>query len=152
MAHGELNIDTPVQLDRNPITGRFLKGRTSPTKGRKWGEWLSKEAQKKCLANLVKGRGPQVRSPDAGRPRRAVIAVTANGAWRYFESIADASRALGVSISNIRRCCLNNQAPSPRGVINTDHYNKGFRFYFEDDPIWQEKINKSWNKKQNTTT
>lgn len=152
MAHGELNIDTPVQLGRNPITGRFQKGCTSPTKGRKWDEWMSKEGQKRSLANLVKGRGPHIRSENAGRPRRAVIAVTANGAWRYFDSLADASRALHVSISNIRRCCQKNQAPSPRGIINTDHYNKGFRFYFEDDPIWQQKINKSWNKKQNTTT
>lgn len=142
MAHGELNIDTPVQLDRNPINGRFLKGCTPLTKGRKWDEWMSKEGQKRSLANLVKGRGPHTRSRNAGRPRRAVIAVTANGAWRYFESIADASRALHVSIPNIRRCCLTNQAPSPRGIINTDHYNKGFRFYFENDPIWQQKINK----------
>lgn len=149
MSSYELYIP-PVKQDRNPATGRFLKGGTPHNKGKKWAEYMGKRAQKRASkgwANLDKHR-PKKRPDIAGRCRKPVIAVLDDGRWCYFTHIGAAAKWLGGSQENVRRCChLNNSEAilhdckgRPLGKINTDHKYKGIRFYFESDNVWTTKI------------
>ena len=134
--------DKPLQ--RNPLNGRFLKGHTPANKGKKWSEFMSKRGQRKAKKgwkNLVLYRAD--RSPEAGRKKKAVIAVNDTGKFLFFPSVSEAGSLLGISHDNISRCCRDNQARKQgrNGNVNTNHKYKGIRFYFENDPVWTEKIN-----------
>lgn len=136
----------PDWTGRNPHNGRFLKGHKPLNKGRKWSEYMSEESQRnsrKGWENLNKYRNRNGRPDTAGRSRRAVVAVRNNGKYHLFNFIGAAAKWLGGSRENICRCCRENRARHANqktGAVNTDHQYKGVRFYYADDPIWQEKI------------
>lgn len=82
----------PVLPDYNVKNGRFKKGHVPYNKGKKWSEYMTKRAQKRCAKgwkNLDKFR-PATRSDVAGRSRRPIIAVTDDGKWIY---LSDAVKA-----------------------------------------------------------
>lgn len=136
-------IFTPVRPQRNAVTGRFMKGHVPANKGKKWADYMTKRQQKnasKGWANLEKFR-PKHRPDNAGRCRKAVIAVTNDGVMHFFPFIGAAAAAVNGSRENVRRCCQSNhQGKSPKGRINTDHKYKGVRFYFESDTVWIDKV------------
>lgn len=146
----ELYIE-PVRLYRNPKNGRFLKGLIPKNKGKKWDEYMSKDAQmraSKGWVNLEKYRFAPRDRTNAGRRKKKVVAVDDDGRWCVFDSIADAKRKTGFNRENIRRCCKQNEG---KGVIhdtkgrmtvrvNTDHKFMGLRWYFEAGETWMRKI------------
>ena len=141
----------------NPRNGQFMKGHEPKNKGRKWEEWMPKKSQRRAAKgwkNLDKYRNINGRPDTAGRSRKEVVAVRNNGTYRIFDYVGAAAEWIGGSRENVGRCCRLNQsrrekkhdwAPGfSKGTsrVNTDHQYKGVRFYFADDPIWQEKIGK----------
>ncbi len=149
MSNWELKIG-PERPTRNPINGRFLKGHIPQNKGKRWDEYMSKRGQRKALKNLEIGRRVYVRPPNCGRKKKKVIAVNVHGKFLCFNSIKEAGIWTGGRWENIRRCCfvnslrraLKNVKGEMTDKVNTDHRYMGIRFYFEDDPIWMEKIKK----------
>lgn len=131
---------------RNPFTGRFLKGSEPHNKGKKWEEYVPKASQRKMRKgwkNLDKYRNCNGRPDTAGRCRKQCVAVRNNGRYHIFDYVGAAAEWLGGSRENVGRCCRYNQERHinrKTGKINTDHQYKGVRFYFAEDPIWQEKI------------
>lgn len=95
----------PKRLERNPITGEYLKGLTPHNKGKKWDEWLNKENQEKVLQNLAKYRkkgNPAI----GGWNKKAVIATDDEGKiLGWFCSALDASLKTGICNRNILKCC-----------------------------------------------
>lgn len=143
MSSFELTLP-PAPITRNAKTGRYMKGHVPANKGKTWNQYMSKRSQKRAAkgwANLEKYRCT-VHSKDAGRARRAVIAVDDDGKMYYFDSITTAATVLNAKSANIRRCCLLNHAgKSPlRGKPNTDHKYNSIRFYFECNNIFLDKI------------
>lgn len=145
MSYGELYLE-PVRSYRNPVNGRFLKGHTPANKGRKWCEYLSKRKQKSCSKGwknleLHRNNGG---GPNSGRPKKQVIAMSDEGKFVVFPSIKAAASYYGIRWENIARCCRHNQTGTldRKGLVNTDHKYFGFRFYFESDNVWLQKINK----------
>lgn len=153
MIRSDGSLYIPTDWTRHdPKTGRFMKGHEPKNKGRKWDEWADKKAQrsmKKGWKNLDKYR-PKERPDTAGRCKKEVVAVRNNGKFLIFDYLGAAAEWLGGSRENIGRCCRENRSRKPlkkpwgydAGKVNTDHQYKGVRFYFADDPIWQEKIGK----------
>ena len=153
MIRGDGSLYIPLDWTRiDPKTGRFMKGHEPKNKGKKWDEWADKKAQrsmKKGWKNLDKYR-PKERPDTAGRCRKEVVAVHNNGKFHIFDYVGAAAEWLGGSRENVGRCCRENRSRKPlkkpwgcdANKINTDHQYKGVRFYFADDPIWQEKIGK----------
>lgn len=149
MSNWELKIG-PERLNRNPLNGRFIKGYTPYNKGKKWSDFMSKRTQKKCLENLKKGRELSFRPQNSGRKKKKVVAVNDKGKFIVFSSIKDAGTLFNCNWANVKRCCKMNQDRTTlkdnKGKmtdrVNTDHRYKGVRFYFENDPIWMEKIKK----------
>lgn len=143
MPYGELYIP-PIPKTRNAVTGQFLKGNVPYNKGKKWSEYMDKRAQKRAAKgwkNLDRYR-PNQRPDNAGRCRKAVIAVEDDGTWYMFNYLGAAAEALGGSRENIGRCCRfnANRLKLRNGKVNTDHKYNGYRFYFESDNIWTTKI------------
>lgn len=143
MAYGELTLP-PEKLERNAVTGRYMKGHVPHNKGKKWNDYTTKRAQRgmrKGWKNLDKHR-PKTRPDTAGRCRRPVIGVTDAGEWAFFPYVGDAAEKLGISQRNISRCCMSNEKgiSGKRRVINTDHRYKGIRWYYESDNKWTTKI------------
>ena len=140
----------------NPYNGRFLKGHQPHNKGKRREEWMSKEGMKassKGWENIEKHRCKG--HPNARKARaKNCVAVRNNGDYRIFEFITKAAEWLGGCPENVRRCCNLNKSRKVckhdwrpgfnKGAdrVNTDHQYKGVRFYYADDPIWQEKIGK----------
>jgi len=149
MIRSDGSLYIPTDWTRvNPHNGQFMKGHEPKNKGRKWDEWADKKAQrsmKKGWKNLDKYR-PKERPDTAGRCRKEVVAVRNNGKYHIFDYLGAAAEWLGGSRENVGRCCRYNKARHinrKTGKVNTDHQYKGVRFYFADDPIWMEKINKN---------
>lgn len=143
MSNYELNLP-PERLERNAVTGRFMKGHKTHNKGRKWSEWMPKRSQRRASKgwkNLDTHR-PKTRPDTAERLRRPVIGVTDAGEWAFFPYVGDAAEKLGISQRNISRCCMSNEKgiSGKRRVINTDHRYKGIRWYYESDNKWTTKI------------
>lgn len=137
----------PERKDYNLKNGRFLKGHVPFNKGRTWKEWMSKRGRKrssKGWSNLDKYR-PTARPDNAGRCRKAVIAVTDDGRWCWLPHSGKAGKWIGGNRENVARCCRCNlirHVNRKTGAVNTDHKYKGVRFYFESDNIWTTKIKK----------
>lgn len=145
MEYGVLNLGNE-RTTVNKKNGRFMKGHVPANKGKKWDEFMSKKGQrnsKKGWKNLGLYR-PKTRPDNAGRCRKAVIAVTDEGKWFYFEYIGQPCELGFVgSRENIRRCCQFNQKRHKNlktGKVNTDHKYQGMRWYYESDEQWLEKI------------
>lgn len=144
MSYGELKLP-PVYTGVNKKTGKFMKGHIPANKGKKWSEYLSKSAQKRCAKgwkNLELHR-PTRRPDNAGRCRKPVVAVMDDGSWVVLPYIGAAAEWCGFGRHNIRRCCkLNNlrHVNKKTGAENTDHKYLGIRWYYESDDIWTEKI------------
>lgn len=144
MSNWELKIG-PERVSRNPVTGRFVKGCTPHNKGKRWGEYMSKQKQEEQIKRLR-----QIRRDHPTKPKVKVVAVNNHGRFVFFDSVTEASIWAGTCDANIHHCCTYNSdrkvLRSTRGKltgkVNTDHKCKGIRFYFKSDPIWMEKIKK----------
>lgn len=136
----------PERFQRDPISGRFLKGHVPANKGKTWNETMGKRAQKRAAKgwkNLelhrCKGGGP-----NSGRPKKAVIAVTDEGEFKYFSYVGAAATWCNGNRENVARCCRQNLSGTidRKGAVNNDHKYLGIRFYFESSNIWLDKIRK----------
>ena len=147
MSSYELTFTDIPKTDRNLKTGRFIKGMTPHNKGKKWSEWMDgrkqKRVKKQALANLDKGRRTKGRLY-GGRPKRKVIAVTDEGEFFVFAHAKKAVEWSGGCPDNIRRCCRDNERTTltKSGKVNDEHKYLGFRWYFESDYKWTNKIRK----------
>ena len=149
MSNWELHLP-PARPDRNPLNGRFLKGRVPMNKGLRWDDYMPKRSQRRSAKGWKNLQKHRVHSPNAGRKRKPVIALMDDGKIQYFPALLSASVWIGGNVEGVRTCCrlnlsrkeLNGPTGRPRGKVNTDHRYKGVRFYFEEDPIWMSKINK----------
>jgi hypothetical protein len=135
----------PLPPGNNPTNGRFAKGHTPANKGKKWGEYMSKRAQRRASkgwANLDKFR-PNTRPDNSARCRCQVVAVKDDGTWCVLPYIGAAGEWIGGCRENVRRCCKSNKkrhVNKKTGKVNTDHKYMGVRFYYESDSIWTTKI------------
>lgn len=150
--YGEMRL-SPVKEAVNRQNGQFLKGHVPANKGKRWKDYMSKRGQRRARKgwkNLDLHRNKNGRADNAGRCRKAVIAVMDDGSWCYFPYLAPAAEWIGGNRENVGRCCRANQSKAvlhnthgkPTGKVNTDHHYKGVRFYFETDDIWTTKIKK----------
>lgn len=145
MDNYELQLE-PVRVNRNPITGKFLKGNVPHNKGKKWSEWMDGRKQRKVRRLIRSYPRPKQRSDSSGRPKRPIIAVLKDGQFVFFPSINAAARWAGVYLVNIYNCARLNRMRNRNthrkvtAEVRTDHHYKGIRFYYEDDPIWMTKI------------
>ena len=148
MSNYELQLE-PVRLERNPVNGWFLKGSVPHNKGKKWSEWMDGRKQRKVRRLIRSYPRPKQRSYSSGRPKRPIIAILKDGKFLFFPSITAAAKWAGVYPVNIYSTARYNRARNlntKRKVtaeIRTDHHYKGIRYYYEDDPIWLEKIRRS---------
>lgn len=126
----------PRRSFRDAVTGRFLKGHTPANKGKRWDDFMSKRSQKKSSRGWKNLELYRHRSEKAGRPKKAVVAVTDDGKFRVFSFSLPAAEWVGGSRHNIVRCCRQNELHGR----NTNHRYNGVRFYFESDPNWLNKI------------
>lgn len=148
-SYGELRLSpehaiAPKEPERRK-NGTFVKGHTPFNKGKKIDEWASIEAQKAMSRGWenLKLHKPKYRSDKTGRPRQEVVAITDDGSWRMFRSFGEAASILGINKTNVIRCAkLNMPDGSNAGnrKVNTDHKYYGYRFYYESDDIWIQKI------------
>lgn len=148
------------RLQRNPTNGQWLPGHTSPTKGRKRTDFMSEETDKRLREIAAEVFRTQKHPEGSGVPKRSIVAVTKDGRWFVFPSISEAARQLEICVHNIGRCARQNASRKVKTrtwtgsrkkgragtkkedgiLVNTDHTYRGVRFYFEDDPVWTEKI------------
>ena len=144
---------------RCPKTGRFLPGHVPANKGKTWGDYMTKRAQRRAAKgwkNCEIGHAYGRKRPDnSGRCRKPVVAITDDGTLHAFSFIGAAALWCGGSRENVGRCCRDNHAQRVNkhdwskgrkkgsGHINTDHRYMGIRFYFEaDHEIWMPKFKK----------
>lgn len=135
----------PIRRGNNVTNGRFIKGHVPANKGRKWGEYMSKRAQRRASkgwANLDKFR-PKKRPDNCSRCRVQIVAVKDDGTWCVLPYIGAAGEWIGGCRENVRRCCQSNRerhVNKKTGKVNTDHKYLGVRFYYESDNIWTTKV------------
>lgn len=151
MSNYELTLP-PVRPQRNPLTGRFLKGHVPANKGKKWDEFMPKRSQRRSAKGWKNLEKHRVRPATAGRKPKQVVAATGDGKFYVFANTLKSAEWVGGNRYNIARCCRFNEArkvnkqdyskgrPKGSGCINTDHQYLGVRFYFETDNIWIQKI------------
>lgn len=139
----------PPRPTQNKVTGKFLPGLTPHNKGKKWGDYMSKEGQRRAAKgwkNLDKYRNKNGRPDNAGRCRKRVVAVLDDGRFRIFDYLAPAAEWVGGRRENVGRCCRCNESTTilrkgeHKGTINNDHRYLGVRFYFETNDVWWDKI------------
>lgn len=138
----ELYIPPEIPV-RNTINGRFTKGYIPHNKGKKWDDFMSKEAQQRASAGWVNLRKYRIRPENSGRAKRKVVAIDDDGRWIVFKHVRFAAYSLGGNSSNVSRCCRFNASRhvnKKTGKVNTDHKYMGYRLYFEDDINWLKKI------------
>ena len=124
----------PKRLYYNPTNGQFLKGHPNCNKGKKWDEFMPKDAQERCKkgwSNVDKFRCTK----NGGFNKKSIVAIDKNGNWTIFESAHSAARAFGTSQGNVTRCCIRN-----KNEKKTDHHVSGIRFYYESEKVWMTKI------------
>ena len=135
----------PERPTRDKTTGRFLQGHVPHNKGVEgWQRSLPAKARRRISRgwkNLETHRCTS-RPAGAGRPRKQVIAVSDNGRFFVFKSVAEAGRKMGVRRENIGRCCRDNErcVTNKTNKVNTDHKYMGFRYYYEENPAWMNKV------------
>ena len=128
----------PVEGERrNRVTGRFMKGHVPFTKGKKWSDYMSKRKQKRCQKGWKNLDLHRHRPSSAGRPKKSVVALSDDGKFLVFDYVGQAALFCHGCESNVSRCCRQNALHGR----NTDHQYKGFRFYYESDDAWLEKVN-----------
>lgn len=109
-------IQIPIQ-QRN-AKGQFNKGCTSCNKGKKWDDWLSKEAQEK----IKKSHSNNGRMDIGGWNKRAVLAIKDRKIVGYFESATDASKKTLITRRNITSVCQGKRKHAG-----------GFQWFYEDE-------------------
>lgn len=113
--------------DRNPVNGRFLKGNTPFTKGKKWENYMSEEKinvlREKVADSMRKNRihHPQNKVP--------VICVDKDGNCRYYEGMKEAADSIGSSAGNVWKVC--------HGIRKTT---KGCRLFLFESNEWIKLI------------
>lgn len=144
MDYWELRLEQ-VKPTKNPLTGRFLPGSIPHNKGKKWSEYMTKDAQRRAAkgwANLDKYR--HKKRPDTSeRFCKGIVAVMENGEYLTFKYSVDAAEWIQGNRENIGRCCranASNHVNAKTGQINTDHNYKGVRFYYITDTNWLSKV------------
>lgn len=125
----ELYIE-PIKLNRNPTTGRFLKGYIPHNKGKTWDSYTTEEYRSRALENLKKGRGGWHKT-GAGMNRKRVVAIKNGKLCGVFNSIQEASAKTKITASQIS--CLCNKKPGQHTV-------GGFQWFFESDNSWCDLI------------
>lgn len=123
----------PIPPERNPVNGRFNKGRTPHNKGKKWSDYMDGRKAKRVMRIAKQNLRPNYNI--GGWNKKAVIMVDEEGNHAYFESAEAASRETGITATNIRRCCR-------RGRKRAG----GYRWFWFEDNEWVEHINNKANK------
>lgn len=108
-------------------------------KGKPRSEWMSAEKSEKCMKIAIMNLKRHRRSATSGVPLRPVVALTDEGEWTTFKSLADAGRYCNGVPQNVGRCCSRNAV---RKNGNTDHAYMGLRWYFDNDNQWLGKARK----------
>ena len=99
----ELVLPPVIDSSRNPINGRFIKGRPSFNKGRKWTEYMNEEQLKVAYARWEKNRTHAGNMNLGGWNKKPIIAMRGHQYFVY-DSSCDAGRRLGINARNIRYC------------------------------------------------
>ena len=147
MGYGELTLG-PVYTGVNYKTGQFMKGHKPHNTGKRWSDYLSESAQKRCMKSLASHRKGRPRPDVSARCRKPIVALFDDGKWTLFPHSIAAAKWAGGNRENIGRCCRMNMAKKVlrdthgrcTGKVNTDYRYKGVRWYFESDDTWTEKI------------
>ena len=148
MSSYELTFAERPKTDRNLKTGRFIKGMTPHNKGKKWADFMDGRKQKKVLKQALKNLETARRlghcGKAGGRNKKPIIAVLDNGEWLIFPEGKSAAKWCGGYRCNINRCCRENEITTltKSGKVNDNHKYLGFRWYFESDDKWTNKIKK----------
>lgn len=123
----ELYIE-PIKLNRNPLTGRFLKGSIPHNKGKKITDYMDI-----CKVEKVKRVGIKNLRPNhniGGWNAKKVVAVK-DGLFSVFDSSRQAGKTLGIEPRNIQYCC--NKKRKTAG---------GLQWFWEEDNEWISLIQK----------
>lgn len=120
----ELYIE-PHRPERNPLTGRFNKGRTPHNKGKKRSEWMSKEHEEKLRQAVIAGN--KKRKDYHRWNSKAVVMIDNDGRKAFFDSMNKASVITGICATSIRKTCY-----------KLRHTAGGYKWFFVDD---EELIN-----------
>ena len=81
-----------------------------------------------------------------GRPKKSIVCLNDTGDFCIFTDPYAAAKKLRLkenARSLIARCCRDNKARhvnQKTGKINTEHKYLGFRWYYEADNIWTQKV------------
>lgn len=119
----------PKKPQRNLLNGRFLKGCTPHNKGKEM-KFHSDESKKRCVNNLLKGRGGWHKT-GAGMNRKRVVLIKDGRLYGVVSSIQGAGKMLGVNPSLISMICRK---------VRGKHSAKGFQCFFENDNTWCDLI------------
>lgn len=114
------------KIDRNAITGKFIKGVSPWNKGKKM-KYKNELSRNRSVINLKKGRGGNHRN-GAGHNKRSVVAIK-DGKFYVFASATEASTKVGCHQTAVTAAC--------KKRIKTC---LGFKWYYEDDSTWLKQI------------
>lgn len=121
-----MELYIPPKIDRNAITGRFIKGVSPWNKGKKM-NYKNESSRNLSVINLKKGQGGNHRN-GAGHNKRPVVAIK-DGKFYVFPSATEASIKVGCGQTSITAAC--------KKRIKTC---LGFKWYYEDDSTWLKQI------------
>ena len=110
----------------NPVTKAFLKGHVPFNKGKRWKEWMSKDAQLRAMRGWKNLKG---RMDLGGWNAKPVVMIRDDGRWFIFPSILEAGRKTVVQSRNINSVCHKKRKHAG-----------GFRWFFEEDNEWLDLI------------
>lgn len=114
----------PKKVNKNALTGRFIKGSIPHNKGKKWSDYLPVETQKKILSGLRRNGNSKI----GGLNAIPVVGIK-NGKTRFFKSGKQAGETLGIHQRNINSCCHKKRKTAG-----------GYEWYFFKDNDWIEEI------------
>ncbi len=135
----------PERPTRDKTTGRFQQGHVPHNKGVEgWQRSLPAKTRRRISRGWKNLETHRCTSHPAGsgRPCKQVVAVSGNGRFFVFKSVAEAARRMGVRRENIGRCCRYNErcVTNKNNKVNTDHKYMGFRYYYEENQAWMNKV------------
>jgi hypothetical protein len=110
----------------NPVTGAFLPGHVPFNKGKRWKEWMSKDAQLRAMRGWKNLKG---RMDIGGWNARPVVMIRDDGRLFIFPSIKAAGMKTGVQSRNINAVCQKKR-----------RHAGGFRWFYESDNEWLDLI------------